>query len=427
MITLKEDQLGRKELLDNLFEIFSNYGNQDGEGLTIAINGKYGMGKSTLLNFVQEKNEDEKKFNIVTYDAWKENYFDKPIIPIMHAISKISNLGDDIKNVIKRLIKALPKVILQTAANVHKVDGTAIIESDIFANHDEFNGAVTDCKKLLQKKCEKKKIILLVDELDRCLPTYQIKVLESLYHFLNIPNLIVVIALDRGQLEESIKNEFGTYTNTNGYLSKFINYEIDLPSGSVNEYAMTLMNFNCIDSYAIKQIISYMFNSFEISIRDMKKIIQQLNLICREKKDSWGNAMPHYWFYPIVVVFMLILRNTNSEIYQKYFGELREQYFQSDASIRLTDTKFNSFLSDIGSSKFNKFMSKVMDIPYGAGSILCIISAFDNICKIYPEDLIKKFNIEPGLINHINNNYEFKGWYFNSGINNIIKQLKIIK
>lgn len=79
MITLQEDQLHRTELLKDLFELFSNFGNQDGEGLTIAINGKYGTGKSTLLNFIREKNQEKNEFNVVLYNAWEGNYFENPI------------------------------------------------------------------------------------------------------------------------------------------------------------------------------------------------------------------------------------------------------------------------------------------------------------------------------------------------------------
>lgn len=49
---LEDDKLERADLLDNLMEFFQNFGDQDGHGLTMVINGKYGTGKSTLLDFI---------------------------------------------------------------------------------------------------------------------------------------------------------------------------------------------------------------------------------------------------------------------------------------------------------------------------------------------------------------------------------------
>ena len=225
MIQIKDDKLERTNFLNTLFDIFDSYGNQDGQGLTITINGKYGSGKSTLFNFIHEKNETEKKFKILTYDAWENKFFDAPIVPIMHCISKIPSKGGAIKKTAGKVVKCILNSVLKTLANAHKIDLTAFAENtDFFEEYDAFKKAVVNCKKTLEEFCSNKKTILLVDELDRCLPAYQIKVLESLYHFLNIPNLIIVIAIDHEQLENAIKNEFGEYTDVHGYLSKLVQY-----------------------------------------------------------------------------------------------------------------------------------------------------------------------------------------------------------
>lgn len=57
VVDITEDKLNRDDLLNSLFQIFDNFGNQDGQGLTMAINGKYDMGKSTLLGFIEQKNQ----------------------------------------------------------------------------------------------------------------------------------------------------------------------------------------------------------------------------------------------------------------------------------------------------------------------------------------------------------------------------------
>lgn len=114
VVDITEDKLNRDDLLNSLFQIFDNFGNQDGQGLTMAINGKYGMGKSTLLGFIEQKNQKIKKFNVVLYDAWKNNFFENPIIPLMYCISKISSIENKLKKATKKVVKAIPMMLTKT-------------------------------------------------------------------------------------------------------------------------------------------------------------------------------------------------------------------------------------------------------------------------------------------------------------------------
>ena len=407
---LEEDELNRGELLDNIFQVFDKFGNQGNQGFTIAINGKYGTGKSTFLDFIQEKNQIEQKFNIVFYNAWEGNYFENPIVPIMYSVSKIASVGDKIINGAKKVLSSLP----------------AILSEDIIKEYEEFKKSVENCKDILKKECESKKTILLVDELDRCLPEYQIKVLESLYHLLNVPGLIVVIAIDREQLEESIKSEFGAYTDTFGYLSKFIQYNIDLPNGTIYDYAIRLMAFKCEYLSEVKQIIASMLRSVNMSTRDMQIFVQQLNLICKEKYNSYGETINYPYYYPIIVAFMLLLKNTDNKIYQKYFGEpIEREYIEGE--IDLKNTKYVAFLNDIKEHKFHNVLPNVVKLSYGESALLHIISLFDDIKKIKSEDLVQSLNSDSELFKEVMRDVRYTNYSFPSGVNNIIELLKIIK
>ena len=66
----------------------------------------------------------------------------------------------------------------------------------------------------------------IVDELDRCIPEYAVKVLERLHHLTeNQSNIITVIAIDKPQLTASVKQLFG-FEHPERYLEIFINFEI---------------------------------------------------------------------------------------------------------------------------------------------------------------------------------------------------------
>ena len=98
----------------------------------------------------------------------------------------------------------------------------------------------------LKRLSEKFHIILVVDEIDRCLPEYAIKVLERLHHICNEMPIIQVLAIDKTNLADSISKIFGKdYSQTNSpvlrtnlfcesYLQKFVDTIIPLPNGRID-------------------------------------------------------------------------------------------------------------------------------------------------------------------------------------------------
>lgn len=430
-LKIEDDKLKREELLNQLITFFRNFGNQDGRGLTMVLNGKYGTGKSTLLNFITQKNEVDKEFNIVCYDAWENNYFDNPTIPLLYSISKLEN-ENKIKELAKKIIKSISKIIIRALVNAHFVDLTPIVEGedkDIFNKIDEFKKTVEKYKDVLTEVCNKKKTILLVDELDRCLPEYQIKVLECLYHFFDVPNLIVVIALDKEQLEESIGSKFGKCIDTYAYLSKFIQYNIDLPCESAYEYAKSLMGFYCNEEYEmdIKQIISAMFEAANLSVRDMQIIIQRLNLICK-KRDDMKKRLNYFYYFPIAVSFVLILQYINKKLFDIYFSRQLEQQYNYDSSkIELKNSKFYEFITRAKEIDFNQILEAILNYPLGQAAMLAIINLFDDANKINTNDLchyIKRDNINDvrSFLQEMKND----GWCFPKNVNSLIYDLSIL-
>ena len=426
-LRLSEDKIDRSELLSDLFNIFNTFGNQDGHGLTMVINGKYGTGKTTLLNFIKEKNEIDDKFNVVYYDAWEYNYFDNPIIPLMYSLSKLDTCNKKIKDVALKVVKAIPKTFLKTVANITKIDATSLTEKDenIFSVYDAYRKSIDSYKKTLIDFCKDKKTIFLVDELDRCLPEYQIKVLESIYHMLDIPNLIVVIALDKEQLETSIRNMFGIYVDTYGYLSKFIQYEIDLPKNNTYDYIKSLMSFHCEKGLEIKNLIAGMFEAIKLPLRDCKIILQQLNLICKEELDGWRHVKPYVYYYPVAVSFMLILKHTNKKVYDKFFSEIVERNYSSD-KISFNESVYMNFVKSVNDTPFINIINYLRCQTYGQACLLRIIDLFDNQRNLNIQELSQHVNRPENNIEALNNKVEFNNWYYPDARNSLVELLRII-
>ena len=96
----------------------------------------------------------------------------------------------------------------------------------IFSNiYDEHLGEIT----------KERTLVIFVDELDRCLPEYAIKVLERMHHISKkVQNLQIIYSIDKNQFKETVRNIFGQNVNAGDYLKKFFGFGINI--SSVNLY-----------------------------------------------------------------------------------------------------------------------------------------------------------------------------------------------
>lgn len=426
MLELKDDKLNRKPFLDSLFNIFNNFSDQGNKGLTILINGKYGSGKTTTLGFIKENNAKLDTYSVIEYNAWENNLFENPLIPILNEINQLNSNKNKLKDTALKLIKKLPKIIFSTLANVHGVDLTPATENkDVFKEFKEYKNLLNNYRNILAEFCKSKKVLILVDELDRCLPEYQIKVLETIYHLLNIPNLIVVIALDREQLECSIKGYFGEEKNTFGYLSKFIDYQIDLPDDDNLNFICSLMKFECVGAYTdyVKRLIAKMFDLVGFSIRECQHLAEEINLICN-RVDRDGNTNPVYYWYPLFVSFILISKYKSNEIYKKWFYKDKKENYMT-TKIALQDSVFYQFVEDIQNTEI-KLIVDYLKCPDDDHSgipesfLMNLIHAFTPIKLIKEEDLAKFtcFNLDEISKFRMETQYPYT-------INSVINQVKM--
>ncbi len=97
----------------------------------------------------------------------------------------------------------------------------------------EFNErkqAIQEIKTIISKYLSsEKKLLIIVDELDRTRPDYAVHFLEDIKHFFDIENVIFLVAVNRKQMEATVKCLYGQELNFDGYYRKFFKQEINLP------------------------------------------------------------------------------------------------------------------------------------------------------------------------------------------------------
>jgi hypothetical protein len=151
-----------------------------------------------------------------------------------------------------------------------------------------FTAAITDAKKALVEISEEYTIVFVVDELDRCLPNYAIKVLERLHHlFDQQPNCAVIIATDKKQLSHTIKECFGSDTNADIYLRKFIHqtYHLSQKRNTIGKFETKYDTYFSLfdrNSLGYNDLRNYLIELFaDTDMRTQELIFSQAEMLHR--------------------------------------------------------------------------------------------------------------------------------------------------
>ena len=258
----KMDVLGRDNFIDKLEQLVDMLAKQK-QGCCFGIDGMWGCGKSFVLEqfeerlrLIQSENTVDNMYYVFHYDCWKYDYYDEPAIAIIAAMlddidRELGLFSEDIENAGKLAISTVKKTLGKIASELCKNKiGIDLVEiaSEVLEEHDNdkvdsfdslfgFKRALEETRNGMKEIASEKTVVIVVDELDRCLPTYSIKVLERLHHiFYGLDNVIVIVSMDKSQLEHSIRSIYGEI-DVDTYLRKFISFKISLDTGEVSQYA----------------------------------------------------------------------------------------------------------------------------------------------------------------------------------------------
>lgn len=296
------DILQRDNYLFLLKKIIDSIANGN-KSAVFAIDGQWGIGKSFIVDKLNTE-LDKSKYIIFNYNCWQYDYYEEPLVAI------ISNIQDNIEHCkkyydgeykreckIKKFVKGASDVGNNLVKKLTNIDLKQLGKSalDLNKDYDEqnsFKNIVENLQSHLKNITETIPIIFIIDELDRCMPDYAVKVLERLHHiFHGFENVIVLLSVDRTQLDFSIKKIFGESTDVDGYLKKFVDFTIKIDSGKISDdweekyLDSFFQSFNLRSIEDIKiEIREYL--SLLDNIREVEKILNKINVVNRILKND---------------------------------------------------------------------------------------------------------------------------------------------
>ena len=325
----KQDILNREAFVTQLLNLIENI-SINKSSTCFALNGAWGCGKSFVLDMLEEQLEPiqseetyTNKYFVIRYNSWQFDYYEEPLMAIvsslMNIIEEKTKLFPDSeeKREILGALKAIGVTLLSIGAAALKektgldmqgvqeayktvqegrnAGAAAYADKHDYDAYFSFNKVMEQLISLLQNLAEKYTIIFLVDELDRCVPDYAIKVLERLHHLTEYnSNILTIISMDKEQLMSSVKQLFG-FDDPAKYLEKFISFEVKLDYGTVSKeiadkYADYIALFDkSIFPFddSVEECMQAIFKN--VDIRKQEQLVQKAMLVHKllytEKKD----------------------------------------------------------------------------------------------------------------------------------------------
>ncbi|MGB3459620.1 MAG: P-loop NTPase fold protein [Halobacteriota archaeon] len=237
---IAEDTLQFKVFAQTLEEIITT----SETPITIGVYGAWGSGKTSLMRMTQDILEG--KIKTVWFDAWK---FDKTYdlrVALIHAIlmrmNKDATISSGLKDKVGELLKRVNWLGLGKAALSSFIPQLAIWQGNepLLKNPEEIPGKTLELigdfeaefKELTNEYVgDGGRMVVFIDDLDRCISEKTIDILEAIKLFLNVQHSVFVIGADKTRIEEGIIDKYGDKSESwaGDYLEKIVQIPFTLP------------------------------------------------------------------------------------------------------------------------------------------------------------------------------------------------------
>ena len=238
----KNDLLGR----ENFVKAFVSILRTTVKPTVFAINGGWGTGKTTFAEMLLccLRNDG---FKVANVNAWKTDFTGDPLGAIVSALSDNAELRgkglDEFKEAAVTLMSSvLPAAMRLAVAGLSIPAGLGEAVGELIAQGAESRLAAFKQHARSMEKFQSqltklasdrdKPLVFVVDELDRCRPTYAVEMLETIKHAFDAENVLFVLTVNRSQLNQSASILYGSFAETESYFSRFFDVELILPQGN---------------------------------------------------------------------------------------------------------------------------------------------------------------------------------------------------
>ena len=269
---------GGRDLLgtDKYMEALNRYLLNANMPTTIAIQGEWGSGKTSMMNqmrhhLCESGQNPNGVFHAVWVNTWQYSLMKSPdeaLVAIIEGLtehvlgiiqSKHKTKADQIANKIGNALAVVAKAAAKTAVSQAGIDGSEVVDgivSDgaesrtIMGLRNSLEDAIDECLTLDKAAGNQMKgFLFFVDDLDRIDPPVAVQILELVKNIFEVKNCIFVLAIDYDVVVKGLEPKFGPLTEKNerefrSFFDKIIQLPFSMPLGSysVDDFLITSLS-----------------------------------------------------------------------------------------------------------------------------------------------------------------------------------------
>jgi len=278
------DQETKVDLLNNeamARTIVSVIDNASDKPMTIGVHGDWGAGKSSILEMIEGAYKGKKKVVCLKFNGWQFQGFEDAKIAVIEGIvnelienqSLLTKAREEVKNIWRRIdwlkvakksgglaftaFTGLPtgdqiKGVIDSANDLISDPSQLATKENVTKAAETLSGLlkepesknlpheIHEFRKAFEKLVEKAgidRLVVLIDDLDRCLPETAIETLEAIRLFVFLPKTAFVVGADEAMIEYAVRQHFPDLPESNSsisyarnYLEKLIQVPIRIPA-----------------------------------------------------------------------------------------------------------------------------------------------------------------------------------------------------
>lgn len=343
LLTIKEDALDRNADLNSFCHLLSNQNSMN----SIALDGRWGSGKTffvkqcallinaknslsnidkdiaeSILKVAKQSNSFEgltdNKLLAVYFDAWENDSNEDPVLALIYRIVQQLDLktnGFDLNHLAHVLGTIGDAITGRPITTVFE----CLNERNFLDGIRKHEDLETTIKKFFEEVLFEKaeRLIIFVDELDRCRPSYAVKLLERIEHYFINDRITFVFSVNLEQLQHTIKNFYGNDFDACRYLDRFFDLRISLPQVNMEKYYYSL---NLFDNWIV-DVLKNIQKNFNLSLRELCKVNDVVYEVCL--KNSYTGIQDFMFKY--IVTLCLTLKITDISLHDDFINGKNNQ------------------------------------------------------------------------------------------------------
>ncbi len=357
------------------------------ENTVLAIDGAWGSGKTVFVKQLLMLSDD-------TIQNYGHNTLDETAISLLREKQKTfyfnaweyDYLGDALSAMLLKLIadddESLTQGSIKKALSMINISAGLKNLTHDFIDIDNKTGkadlvkAVKDqvnrhdaVNEFLNKlKGDSERLIFVIDELDRCRPSFAVELLEVVKHYFTRYDVTFIITTNVNQLSHTIKKYYGSDFDGYAYLNKFFDFIFSLRKVNSEDYTRSVLDWY-VDSSVVDGVARDAIEYYGFEMREINSYYSSLQLVSRflTRNNNWRKDQ-----YPTQLVFVplaLALKVKKDSLYEQFTsgkgeGVLRDFVANSYSALGHAERLVNEDRSSLSQEQIKEMAVDALIVEY---------------------------------------------------------------